>query len=137
MTTVGSHDTASAVVAIPAAERPFVYISSGTWSLVGTELDRPILSGEAMAANFTNERGVDGRIRFLRNVGGLWLLQESLRSWAARRTASRAGTTAPRGRGAAGWRPAGRRRRSRLHRTGRHARADPMPSRGVWRIPAG
>ena len=82
VTTVGSHDTASAVVAIPAAERPFVYISSGTWSLVGTELDRPILSGEAMAANFTNERGVDGRVRFLRNVGGLWLLQESLRSWA-------------------------------------------------------
>ncbi|MGO9857733.1 MAG: rhamnulokinase [Acidimicrobiales bacterium] len=82
VTSVGSHDTASAVVAIPAAERPFVYISSGTWSLVGTELDRPILSGEAMAANFTNERGVDGRVRFLRNVGGLWLLQESLRSWA-------------------------------------------------------
>ena len=81
VTTVGSHDTASAVVAVPAAERPFVYISSGTWSLVGTELDRPILSEVAMAANFTNERGVDDRVRFLRNVGGLWLLQESLRHW--------------------------------------------------------
>jgi rhamnulokinase len=82
VTTVGSHDTASAVVAVPAAESPFVYISSGTWSLVGTELDQPIITEEAMADNFTNERGVDDRIRFLRNVGGLWLLQESLRSWA-------------------------------------------------------
>ena len=82
VTTVGSHDTASAVVAIPAPERPFVYVSSGTWSLVGTELGRPILSDEAREANFANERGIDERIRFLRNVGGLWLLQEALRAWA-------------------------------------------------------
>jgi rhamnulokinase len=80
--TVASHDTASAVVAVPAEVRPFVYVSSGTWSLVGTERNHPILTEEARVANFTNERGVDGRIRFLRNVAGLWLLQESLRSWA-------------------------------------------------------
>jgi rhamnulokinase len=81
VTTVASHDTASAVVAIPTDETEFVYVSSGTWSLVGTELESPVLSREAMAANFTNERGLDGRIRFLRNVGGLWLLQECVRTW--------------------------------------------------------
>ena len=78
---VGSHDTASAVVAVPASDDRFAYISSGTWSLVGLELDQPILSEASRAANFTNEGGVDGRIRFLRNVMGLWLLQESLRAW--------------------------------------------------------
>jgi rhamnulokinase len=83
VTTVASHDTASAVIAVPAEETEFVYVSSGTWSLVGTELENPVLSNDAMAANFTNERGLDGTIRFLRNVGGLWLLQECLRSWSA------------------------------------------------------
>lgn len=78
---VGSHDTASAVVGVPAAGRDFGYVSSGTWSLVGVELDRPVLTERARRANFTNEGGVDGRIRFLRNVGGLWLLQESIRTW--------------------------------------------------------
>lgn len=78
---VGSHDTASAVVGVPAASRSFAFVSSGTWSLVGVELDQPVLSDEARLANFTNEGGVDRRIRFLRNVGGLWLLQESLRTW--------------------------------------------------------
>ncbi|MDX6293610.1 MAG: rhamnulokinase [Kribbellaceae bacterium] len=79
---VGSHDTASSVVAVPAAEGDrFAYISSGTWSLVGLELEKPVLSAEAQAANFTNEGGVDGRIRFLRNVMGLWILQECLRTW--------------------------------------------------------
>ena len=78
---VGSHDTASSVVAVPAADRRFAYISSGTWSLVGLELDAPVLSEDARAENFTNEGGVDGRIRFLRNVMGLWLLQESMRAW--------------------------------------------------------
>ena len=78
---VGSHDTASAVVGVPATGPDFAYISCGTWSLVGLELDRPMLSDEARAADFTNEGGVDQRIRFLRNVGGLWLLQESLRFW--------------------------------------------------------
>jgi rhamnulokinase len=79
---VGSHDTASSVVAVPAAPGGhFAYISSGTWSLVGVELDKPVLTGAAQQANFTNEGGVDGRIRFLRNVMGLWILQECLRSW--------------------------------------------------------
>jgi rhamnulokinase len=57
-------------------------VSCGTWSLVGVELERPLLTAESQAANFTNEVGVDGRIRYLRNVMGLWLLQESLRVWA-------------------------------------------------------
>lgn len=78
---VGSHDTASSVVAVPAADERFAYISSGTWSLVGLELDEPVLTAGARAANFTNEGGVDGRIRFLRNVMGLWILQECLRVW--------------------------------------------------------
>jgi rhamnulokinase len=81
VTTVGSHDTASAVVAVPATTERFAYIASGTWSLVGLELPGPVATDAARLANFTNERGVDGRIRFLRNVGGLWLLQECLRTW--------------------------------------------------------
>jgi rhamnulokinase len=81
VTTVGSHDTASAVVGVPATSSRFAYVSSGTWSLAGLELDKPVLTVESQQANFTHEGGVDGRIRFLRNVGGLWLLQESLRDW--------------------------------------------------------
>ncbi|WP_439692317.1 rhamnulokinase [Curtobacterium sp. SP.BCo] len=81
VTLVGSHDTASAVVAVPATEPDFAYISSGTWSLVGVELDAPVLSDAARAANCTNEGGVDGRVRFLKNVSGLWLLSESVRTW--------------------------------------------------------
>ncbi|HUQ59895.1 rhamnulokinase family protein, partial [Lentzea sp.] len=83
VTAVGSHDTASAVVAVPAKNERFAYISCGTWSLVGVELDAPVLTPESRAANFTNEGGVDGTIRYLRNVMGLWLLQESLRVWNA------------------------------------------------------
>jgi rhamnulokinase len=78
---VGSHDTASAVLGVPARDERFAYISCGTWSLVGVELDGPVTSEAARAANFSNELGVDGTVRFLRNVMGLWLLQESLRSW--------------------------------------------------------
>jgi rhamnulokinase len=78
---VGSHDTASAVVGVPASGSRFAYIACGTWSLVGVEIEAPVLSDESRAANFTNELGVDGRIRFLRNVMGLWLLQESMRTW--------------------------------------------------------
>jgi rhamnulokinase len=78
---VGSHDTASSVVAVPAEGERFAYISSGTWSLVGLELPEPVLTPEAQQANFTNEGGVDGRIRFLKNVMGLWILQECLRVW--------------------------------------------------------
>ena len=59
----------------------FAYISSGTWSLVGLELDAPVLTEESRQANFTNEAGIDGTIRYLRNVTGLWLLQECLRTW--------------------------------------------------------
>jgi rhamnulokinase len=82
---VGSHDTASAVVGVPAeAGAPFAYISSGTWSLVGVELDEPVLSDEAMDANFTNEGGVDGTVRFLRNVMGLWVLSQTMQAWSAR-----------------------------------------------------
>jgi rhamnulokinase len=81
VTAVASHDTASAVAAVPAEGENFAYISCGTWSLVGVELTTPILSPASMAANFTNEVGVDGTIRYLRNVMGLWLLQESLRQW--------------------------------------------------------
>ena len=62
-------------------DRRFAYVSSGTWSLAGLELDKPVLTAASRQANFTNEGGVDGRIRFLRNVGGLWLLQESMRTW--------------------------------------------------------
>ncbi len=78
---VGSHDTASAVVAVPMASDTAAYISSGTWSLVGVELASPVLSEASRAANFTNEGGVDGRVRYLRNVMGLWLLSESIRTW--------------------------------------------------------
>ncbi len=78
---VGSHDTASAVAAVPADGHNFAYISSGTWSLVGVELDTPVLTEASRTANFTNERGVDGTTRYLRNVGGLWLLSESIRTW--------------------------------------------------------
>jgi len=83
VTAVGSHDTASAVVGVPAASDRFVYISCGTWSLVGVELDKPVLSEESRRAGFTNELGIDGTVRYLHNVMGLWLLQESQRTWAA------------------------------------------------------
>ena len=71
------------MVGVPATEPGFAYIACGTWSLVGVELDRPVLSEESRLANFTNEGGVDERIRYLRNVMGLWLLQELLRTWEA------------------------------------------------------
>ena len=83
---VGSHDTASAVAAVPAQGPGFAYISCGTWSLVGMELPGPVLSEASFKANFTNEAGIDGTIRYLRNVMGLWLLQESMRTWSARGT---------------------------------------------------
>lgn len=80
---VGSHDTASAVVGVPADGENFAYISCGTWSLVGVELTAPVLTAASRRANFTNEGGVDGTVRYLRNVMGLWLLQESMRAWDA------------------------------------------------------
>lgn len=78
---VGSHDTASAVVGVPATSEHFAFVSCGTWSLVGVELDAPVLTEASRLANFTNEGGVDGTIRYLRNVMGLWPLQECLREW--------------------------------------------------------
>lgn len=82
LTTVASHDTASAVAAVPASEgERFAYICTGTWSLAGLELDAPVLTGESREANFTNELGIDGTVRYLRNIMGLWLLQECMREW--------------------------------------------------------
>jgi rhamnulokinase len=81
VTLVGTHDTASAVVGVPAESDDFAYISCGTWALVGLELQAPVVSEAARLARFTNEAGVDGRTRFLHNVTGLWLLQESIRTW--------------------------------------------------------
>jgi rhamnulokinase len=81
------HDTAAAVVAVPAGggNGPgdnWCYISSGTWSLMGLELDRPVINAHTLAANYTNEVGVSGKIRFLKNIAGLWLLQECRKAWA-------------------------------------------------------
>lgn len=75
---VGSHDTASAVVGVPAADERFAYVVCGTWALVGVELEHPVLSEASLAAGFTNERGVDGRVRYLHDVMGLWVLQGCL-----------------------------------------------------------
>ncbi|WP_295122045.1 rhamnulokinase family protein [uncultured Leifsonia sp.] len=84
VTAVGSHDTASAVVAVPMDATRAAYISCGTWGLVGVELSQRVVSDEGRAANFTNEGGVDGRVRYLHNVMGLWLLSESIREWQRR-----------------------------------------------------
>ncbi|MEU1408130.1 rhamnulokinase family protein [Streptomyces sp. NPDC005728] len=81
VTAVGSHDTASAVAAVPAVGERFAYICTGTWSLAGLELAAPVLTEESRAANFTNELGLDGTVRYLRNIMGLWLLQECVRAW--------------------------------------------------------
>ncbi|MFJ2443896.1 rhamnulokinase family protein [Streptomyces sp. NPDC087658] len=89
VTAVGSHDTASAIAAVPAAGDRFAYIATGTWSLAGLELDAPVLTEESRLANFTNELGVDGTVRYLRNIMGLWLLQECLRAWEAEGTPQR------------------------------------------------
>jgi rhamnulokinase len=80
---VGSHDTASAVVAAPLSTPHSAYISCGTWGLVGIELAAPVLTDAAREANFTHELGVDRRYRFLHNVTGLWLLSETVRAWEA------------------------------------------------------
>ncbi|MCA9999187.1 MAG: hypothetical protein KDE56_25660, partial [Anaerolineales bacterium] len=77
------HDTGSAVAAVPTTTPDFAYISSGTWSLVGLEVDKPILTPEALAANVTNEGGVYGTYRLLKNVMGLWILQQCRAAWAA------------------------------------------------------
>jgi rhamnulokinase len=76
-----SHDTASAVAAVPAQGNSWAYISSGTWSLMGAELPQPLTDERALSANFTNEAGVSGTVRFLKNIMGLWLVQECRRAW--------------------------------------------------------
>jgi len=76
-----SHDTAAAVASVPAEGEDWVYISSGTWSLMGVELVEPVINERSLALNFTNEIGFGGRIRFLKNIAGLWLLQECRRAW--------------------------------------------------------
>jgi len=75
------HDTASAVAAVPTTSSDYIYLSSGTWSLMGVELDAPKISAEASAANMTNEGGAGGKIRFLKSIVGLWLVQECRRQW--------------------------------------------------------
>jgi rhamnulokinase len=82
-----THDTAAAIAAVPASGASWAYISSGTWSLMGVELPQPLVNEAALAANYTNEGGVAGTIRFLKNIMGLWLVQECRRSW------ERGGTT--------------------------------------------
>lgn len=79
-----SHDTAAAIAAVPAAGEDWAYISSGTWSLMGVELRSPLINPAALAANFTNEGGIAGRIRFLKNIAGLWLLQQCRKEWSSR-----------------------------------------------------
>jgi rhamnulokinase len=76
-----SHDTAAAVAGVPAAAEGFAFVCTGTWALVGVELPAPVITEEARRAGFSNEAGVDGTIRFLRNVTGFWLLQECAREW--------------------------------------------------------
>lgn len=78
-----SHDTAAAVAAVPAEGRHWAYISSGTWSLVGVEEKAPVISERSLEANFTNEGGVGGTVRFLKNVSGLWLVQGCRKAWSA------------------------------------------------------
>jgi rhamnulokinase len=75
------HDTACAIAAIPASNEDYIYLSSGTWSLMGVLLDHPLINTESMNAEMTNEGGVDGKIRFLKNIVGLWLVQKCRRQW--------------------------------------------------------
>ncbi|MDR1681914.1 MAG: rhamnulokinase [Candidatus Symbiothrix sp.] len=80
---VAEHDTASAVVAVPAENERFAYLSSGTWSLMGIEIQNPIITEESYELNFTNEGGVEGATRFLKNITGMWLLEQCRKEWEA------------------------------------------------------
>ncbi|MDD4820541.1 MAG: rhamnulokinase [Flavobacteriales bacterium] len=79
---VAGHDTASAVAAVPAQDKNFAYLSSGTWSLMGIETETPIITKDSFRHNFTNEGGIDGTTRFLKNITGMWILEECRRVWA-------------------------------------------------------
>ena len=89
MIAVATHDTGSAVAAVPFREADSAFLSVGTWSLVGLEVDEPLITDETFAANLTNEGGVAGTFRLLRNVTGLWLLHECRRSWESEGISSR------------------------------------------------
>lgn len=78
---VAGHDTASAVAAVPAADERFAYLSCGTWSLLGIELKQPVIDSRSLEYNFTNEGGVEGTTRFLKNICGLWLLESCRKEW--------------------------------------------------------
>jgi len=78
---VAGHDTASAVAAVPAQDIHFAYLSSGTWSLMGIESEEPIITKESYENNFTNEGGIEGTIRFLKNITGMWLLEQCRKEW--------------------------------------------------------
>ncbi len=78
---VAGHDTASAVAAIPAPDENFAYLSSGTWSLMGIEVQQPIINDDSCVANFTNEGGVESTTRFLKNICGMWLLESCRNEW--------------------------------------------------------
>ena len=80
---VAGHDTASAIAAVPAADEKFAYLSSGTWSLMGIEVPAPIINEDSARLNFTNEGGIEGTTRFLKNITGMWLLEECRRIWKA------------------------------------------------------
>jgi rhamnulokinase len=80
---VAGHDTAAAIAAVPAADEKFAYLSSGTWSLMGIETPAPIINEESTRLNFTNEGGIDGTTRFLKNITGMWLLEQSRKVWGA------------------------------------------------------
>ena len=80
---VAGHDTASAIAAVPASDAKFAYLSSGTWSLMGIETPTPIINEASTRLNFTNEGGIDGTTRFLKNITGMWLLEQCRKVWAA------------------------------------------------------
>lgn len=78
---VGSHDTASAVAGTPLESKDAIFLSCGTWSLMGMELDEPILTEQSFEYNYTNEGGVEGKIRYLKNINGLWIMQNLRKNW--------------------------------------------------------
>ena len=78
---VAGHDTASAIAAVPASDESFAYLSSGTWSLMGIETPAPVINGESSRLNFTNEGGIDGTTRFLKNITGMWILEQCRKVW--------------------------------------------------------
>lgn len=80
---VAGHDTASAIAAVPAADEHFAYLSSGTWSLMGIEVPEPIINAESARLNYTNEGGIEGTTRFLKNITGMWLLEQCRKIWKA------------------------------------------------------